>query len=107
MLGLTGASGAPYAARVLEALVEAGAAIGVVASRDGRRLVVVPRETPVSEIHLENLLRLKRAGAAVVPAMPGFYHLPESIADMVDFVASRILAAAGVDLALIPSWGSR
>jgi len=42
-----------------------------------------------------------------VPAMPGFYHLPESISDMVDFVASRILAAAGVELALIPSWGSR
>jgi 4-hydroxy-3-polyprenylbenzoate decarboxylase len=75
--------------------------------KEGRRLVVVPRETPLSEIHLENLLRLKRAGAAVVPAMPGFYHLPESISDMVDFVASRILAAAGVDLALIPSWGSR
>jgi 4-hydroxy-3-polyprenylbenzoate decarboxylase len=192
MLGLTGASGAPYAARVLRALADAGARVGVVASRagrqvialecygdrdmdpngalerlvvdhggdgvrvweesdysapyasgsahtdavivcpcsmasvgsiaagvesnlihraaavqlkEGRRLVLVPRETPLSEIHLENLLRLKRAGAAIVPAMPGFYRLPETVADMVDFVAGRVLAAAGIDAALVRPWG--
>jgi 4-hydroxy-3-polyprenylbenzoate decarboxylase len=192
MLGLTGASGAPYAARVLRSLADAGARVGVVASRagrqvialecygdrdmdpngalerlvadhggdgvrvweesdysapyasgsahtdavivcpcsmasvgsiaagvesnlihraaavqlkEGRRLVLVPRETPLSEIHLENLLRLKRAGAAIVPAMPGFYRLPETVADMVDFVAGRVLAAAGIDAALVRPWG--
>jgi flavin prenyltransferase len=193
MLGLTGASGAPYAARVLRALADVGADVGVVASRagrqvialecygdgemdptgtverlvadhggtttkvwgesdysapyasgsavtdavivcpcsmasvgsiasgiesnlihraaavqlkEGRRLVLVPRETPLSEIHLENLLRLKRAGAAIVPAMPGFYRLPETIADLVDFVAGRVLAAAGLNAALVRPWGS-
>jgi 4-hydroxy-3-polyprenylbenzoate decarboxylase len=193
MLGLTGASGAPYAARVLASLSASGAEVGVVGSRagrqvialecygdremdpagalerlvadhcqgarvwaesdysapyasgsartdavivcpcsmatvgaiasgiesnlihraaavqlkEGRTLVLVPRETPVSEIHLENLLRLRRAGAAVVPAMPGFYHLPQTIDDLVDFVAARVLAAAGVDAALLRPWGSQ
>jgi flavin prenyltransferase len=193
MLGLTGASGAPYAARVLRALAGAGADVGVVASRaagqvvalelygdrgmdpagaverlvaeqgggarlwaqddysapyasgssrtdavivcpcsmatvgtiagggeanlihraaavqlkEGRRLVLVPRETPLSDIHLENLLRLRRAGATVVPAMPGFYHLPQTIDDLVDFVAGRVLDAAGVDVTLVERWGSR
>jgi len=194
MLGLTGASGAPYAARVLRALTDAGAEVGVVASaagaqvialelygdrsmamgdaierfvadhagaaavrvwraddysapyasgsartdavivcpcsmatigtiaggaeanlihraagvqlKEGRRLVVVPRETPLSEIHLENLLRLRRAGAMVVPAMPAFYHLPESVSDMVDFVAGRALDAAGIDVTLFRRWGA-
>ena len=56
--------------------------------KEGRRLVLVPRETPLSSIHLENLLRLRNdAGAEVVPAMPAFYHLPQSIDDLVDFVA--------------------
>jgi 4-hydroxy-3-polyprenylbenzoate decarboxylase len=68
--------------------------------------VLVPRETPLSDIHLENLLRVRRAGAAVVPAMPAFYHLPESIADLVDFVAGRVLDAIGVDVTLHRRWGS-
>jgi flavin prenyltransferase len=193
MLGLTGASGAPYAARVLRGLADAGAEVGVCASRagrqvialecygdkdmdpggalerlvadhgggaarvwaesdysapyasgsartdavivcpcsmatvgsiaagiesnlihraaavqlkEGRQLVVCPRETPLSEIHLENMLRLRRAGAAVVPAMPGFYRLPETIADLIDFVADRILRAAGVEAGLVRPWGS-
>lgn len=193
MLGLTGASGAPYAARVLRGLVTAGADVGVVASaagaqvvalelhknrdldpagaidrfvaengaggevriwqahdykapyasgssrtdvviicpcsmatvgtiaggaeanlihraagvqlKEGRRLVLVPRETPLSDIHLENLLRVKRAGARVVPAMPGFYHLPETIDDLIDFVAARVLAAAGVEAGFNRAWG--
>ena len=192
MLGITGASGAPYAARVLRGLVEAGADVGVVASaagaqvvalelhgnrdldpagaierfvaenggadvrvwgasdyrapyasgssrtdavivcpcsmatvgtiaggaeanlihraagvqlKEGRRLVLVPRETPLSDIHLENLLRVKRSGARVVPAMPAFYHLPESIEDLIDFVAARVLSAAGVDAGFNRAWG--
>jgi flavin prenyltransferase len=192
MLGLTGASGAPYAARVLRALVASGADVGVVVSgagaqvialelygdremnpagaverfvadhgdthvrvwgesdysapyasgssrtdaviicpcsmatvgtiaggaeanlihraaavqlKEGRKLVLVPRETPLSDIHLENLLRIKRAGASVVPAMPGFYHLPQSIDDLVDFVAGRVLDSAGVEATLYERWG--
>ena len=192
MLGITGASGAPYAARVLRALVEAGADVGVCASAAGRqvialeiygdremdpdgalerfvadhgsdevriwgerdygapyasgssrtdavvicpcsmasigtivggaeanlihraagvqlkerrKLVVVPRETPLSSIHLENLLRLRNAGADVLPAMPAFYHLPQSIDDLVDFVAGRVVDAIGIDATLHRRWG--
>jgi len=192
MLGITGASGAPYAARVLRGLVEAGADTGVCASAAGRqvialeiygdrtmdgrgalerfvedhgspdvtvwdekdysapyasgssrtdavvicpcsmatvgtivagaeanlihraagvqlkerrKLVVVPRETPLSSIHLENLLRLRNAGAEVLPAAPGFYHLPQSIDDLVDFVAGRVLDQVGVDLTVSHRWG--
>jgi 4-hydroxy-3-polyprenylbenzoate decarboxylase len=74
--------------------------------KEGRKLVIVPRETPLSDIHLENLLRIKRAGASVVPAMPGFYHLPQSIDDLVDFVAGRVLDSAGVEATLYERWGS-
>jgi 4-hydroxy-3-polyprenylbenzoate decarboxylase len=74
--------------------------------KEGRKLVLVPRETPLSDIHLENLLRIKRAGASVVPAMPGFYHLPQSIDDLVDFVAGRVLDSAGVEATLYERWGS-
>ena len=193
MLGITGASGAPYAARILRGLVEAGADVGVCASgagaqvialelfgdrsmdphgalermvadqgdgavriweqgdysapyasgssrtdavvicpcsmatvgtiaggaeanlihraaavqlKEGRKLVLVPRETPLSDIHLENLLRVRRAGATVLPAMPGFYHLPRSIEDMVDFVAGRVLDSIGVEQGMTKRWGT-
>jgi 4-hydroxy-3-polyprenylbenzoate decarboxylase len=59
--------------------------------KERRRLVVVPRETPYSDIHLENMLRLTRAGAVVLPASPGFYHKPQRIDELVDFVVGRIL----------------
>lgn len=62
-----------------------------VALKERRRLIVVPRETPYSDIHLENLLRLSRAGATVLPASPGFYHRPTRIDELVDFVVARIL----------------
>ena len=62
-----------------------------VALKEGRPLVIVPRETPLSEVHLENLLRLARMGAIVLPAMPGFYHGPSSIDDLVDHVVGKIL----------------
>ena len=192
MLGITGASGAPYAARILRALTDAGADVGVCASAAGRqvialeiygdrdmdpagalerfvadhgdpatriwderdysapyasgssrtdavvicpcsmasigtiaggaeanlihraagvqlkerrKLVVVPRETPLSTIHLENLLRIRNAGADVLPAMPAFYHLPQSIDDLVAFVAGRVVDAIGLDVTLHERWG--
>ena len=192
MLGITGASGAPYAGRVLRALAESGAEVGLVASQAGRqvialeiygdramdgtealerfvadhgspsmriwgekdysapyasgsartdavvicpcsmasigtivagaeanlihraagvqlkerrKLVLVPRETPLSSIHLENLLRIRNAGADVVAAMPGFYHLPQTIDDLVDFVAGRVIDSLGLDMTLFERWG--
>jgi flavin prenyltransferase len=192
MLGITGASGAPYAARLLRALCDAGVDVGVCASpaaaqvialevfgdramapegalarfveehgapevrvweagdyrapyasgsartdavvicpcsmatvgsiaagvesnlihraagvqlKEGRRLVLVPRESPLSTIHLENLLRVARAGANVVPAMPAFYTLPRTVEDMVDFVAGRVLDLLGVEMTLVERWG--
>jgi flavin prenyltransferase len=190
-LGITGASGAPYAARLLEALAAAGCEVGVSASRagievlatelygdaqlardetlarfvepardavtlhdpndwkapyasgsarvggyvicpcsmgtlgtiasgtmtnlihraasvaikEGRRLVLVPRETPLSTIHLDNMLRVRQAGAVVLFAAPGFYHGPETIGDLVDFVVARILDQLGVENRLAPRWG--
>lgn len=59
--------------------------------KEGRKLVVVPRETPLTSIHLENMLRLARAGACILPAMPGFYHYPEGLEDIVDFMVAKIL----------------
>ena len=75
-----------------------------VALKERRRLVVVPRETPYSEIHLENLLRLTRAGAIVLPASPGFYHRPTRIEELVDFVVARILDHLGVRHEVAPRW---
>ena len=189
-LGITGASGAPYAARLLEALVAAGCEVGVsasasgvevlatelygdpglaraevlerlvggsdgvtvyepgdyrapyasgsakvdgyvicpcsmatvgtiaagamdnlihraasVAMKEGRRLVLMPRETPLSTIHLENLMRLRVAGAVILFLAPGFYHAPKTIDDLVDFVVARCLDQLGVEHALAPRWG--
>lgn len=76
-----------------------------VALKEGRKLVVVPRETPLSVIHLENLLKLARAGAVVLPPAPAFYQKPRTIEDQVDFVVSRILDALGVENELFRRWG--
>jgi 4-hydroxy-3-polyprenylbenzoate decarboxylase len=76
-----------------------------VALKEGRRLVVVPRETPLSMIHLENMLRLRAAGAVILFAAPGFYHRPESIDDLVGFVVARCLDQLGIDNALSGRWG--
>jgi len=73
--------------------------------KEGRKLILVPRETPLSVIHLENLLRLARAGAVILPPNPGFYHHPQRIADLVDFVVARILDQLSVPHSLIPRWG--
>jgi 4-hydroxy-3-polyprenylbenzoate decarboxylase len=77
-----------------------------VALKEGRKLVLVPRETPLSTIHLENLLRLRRAGAVILFAAPGFYHGAESVDDLVDFVVGRCLAQLGIDQSLVPEWGT-
>jgi 4-hydroxy-3-polyprenylbenzoate decarboxylase len=69
-----------------------------------RKLVVVPRETPLDQIHLENLLRLKAAGAIILPACPGFYHRPKSIQDLVDFMVGKILEALGLPHQLYRGW---
>lgn len=74
--------------------------------KEGRPLVVVPREAPLSRIHLENLLRLHDAGASIVPASPGFYHRPQSIADLVDQVVQKTLDRAGIPTDLIARWKS-
>ena len=76
-----------------------------VALKEGRKLVLVPRETPLSTIHLENLLRLRQAGAVILFAAPGFYHGAETIDDLVDFVAGRCLAQLGLDTTLVKPWG--
>jgi 4-hydroxy-3-polyprenylbenzoate decarboxylase len=76
-----------------------------VALKEGRRLVLVPRETPLSAIHLENLLRLRNAGAVVLMAAPGFYHAPETIDDLVGFVVARILDQLGIGNAISGRWG--
>jgi 4-hydroxy-3-polyprenylbenzoate decarboxylase len=72
--------------------------------KEGRKLVIVPRETPFSAIHLENMLRLARLGVCVLPANPGFYHKPTSIDDLVDFVVARILDQLGVEHAISRRW---
>ncbi|MEW6131829.1 MAG: flavin prenyltransferase UbiX [Pseudomonadota bacterium] len=76
-----------------------------VAIKENRKLIVVPRETPVSALHLENMLRLARAGAVILPASPGFYHHPQRIEDLVDFIVARILDQLGMQNGLIPRWG--
>ena len=74
--------------------------------KERRRLIVVPRETPYSAIHLENMLTLTRAGAVVMPASPGFYHRPNGIDDLVNFVVARVLDHLDVEHDLVPRWGS-
>jgi 4-hydroxy-3-polyprenylbenzoate decarboxylase len=77
-----------------------------VALKERRRLILVPRETPLSAIHLENMLRLTHAGAIVMPAAPGFYHRPASIDDLVNFIVARVLDHLGVRHKLVARWNS-
>jgi len=76
-----------------------------VALKERRPLVLVPRETPFSLIHLRNLTALAEAGAIVVPASPGFYQRPQTVDDMVSFVAGKVLDVLGVDNELFERWG--
>ena len=73
--------------------------------KEHRKLIVVPRETPLSLIALDNMKRLAEAGAVILPAMPGFYHEPRSISDLVDFVVARICDQLGVHHELTKRWG--
>jgi 4-hydroxy-3-polyprenylbenzoate decarboxylase len=73
--------------------------------KERRKLVLVPRETPFSTLHLENMLRLSRAGAVILPPSPGFYHHPDSVAALVDFVVARILDQLAISHRLMERWG--
>jgi 4-hydroxy-3-polyprenylbenzoate decarboxylase len=67
-----------------------------VTMKEGRKLIIVPRETPLSQIHLQNLLTLSRCGVTVVPAMPGFYHRPTSVEEIVDQFVMKVLDSMGI-----------
>lgn len=69
------------------------------------QLIMVPRETPFSTIHLQNMLSLSQQGVTIMPAAPGFYHKPESINDLIDFLVGRILDHLGIDQTIMPRWG--
>ncbi len=94
---------AAIAAGMNQKLIERAADVML---KENRQLILVPREMPFSTIHLENMLKLARCGAVILPANPGFYHHPQTIQDMVDFVVARILDHLGVEHTLIPRWGS-
>ncbi len=74
--------------------------------KERRKLILVPRETPLSSIHLDNMLKLSREGVVILPAAPGFYHQPTSIAELVDFVVARVMDQMGVAHSLGHRWGS-
>ena len=77
-----------------------------VALKEQKKLLLVPRETPFNQIHLENLLRLSKAGAQILPAMPAFYQQPQSVDDLVDFVVGKSLDNLGVEHQLFKRWGA-
>ena len=76
-----------------------------VAIKEQRQLILIPRESPLSQIHLENMLKLSRMGVVILPASPGFYHEPKSLNDLVDFVVARILSQLGIRQTLVRQWG--
>ncbi|KAF7599498.1 MAG: aromatic acid decarboxylase [Candidatus Dactylopiibacterium carminicum] len=94
---------AAVAAGLSSNLIERAADVCI---KEGRRLVLVPREAPFSALHLENMLRLARLGVVILPPNPGFYHQPQSIADLIDFVVARILDQLGVPHQLMARWGA-
>jgi 4-hydroxy-3-polyprenylbenzoate decarboxylase len=94
---------AAVAAGTSRSLVERAADVTL---KERRPLILVVRETPLSAIHLENMLRLTRAGAVVLPAAPGFYNSPRGIPDLVDFVVARVLDHVGVEHSLWRRWGA-
>jgi flavin prenyltransferase len=72
--------------------------------KERRKLVIVPRETPLNRIHLTNMLRISEAGGIVLPAMPGFYHKPQSVDDLIRFIVGRIMDQLSVPQELVPAW---
>lgn len=93
---------AAIAAGLADNLIERAADVML---KEKRPLILVPRETPLSQIHLENMLRLDRAGATILPANPGFYHHPQSVQDVIDFIVARIMDHLGIEHGLMPRWG--
>lgn len=93
---------AAIAAGLSQNLIERAADVVL---KEGRKLILVPRETPFSVIHLENMLKLARAGAVILPANPGFYHHPQTVQDLVDFVVARVLDQLAVEHRLMSRWG--
>jgi 4-hydroxy-3-polyprenylbenzoate decarboxylase len=73
--------------------------------KEHKQLILVPREAPFSTLHLENMLKLSRMNAVILPANPGFYHRPQSIEDIIDFIVARILDQLGIKHALMARWG--
>jgi flavin prenyltransferase len=73
--------------------------------KERRQLILVPRESPYSAIHLENMLKLTQMGVTIMPASPGFYHKPQSVSDMVDFVVARVLDHLNVEQSMVEKWG--
>jgi len=74
--------------------------------KEKRQLILVPRETPLSSIHLEHMLKLANAGVDIIPAMPGFYHRPQSVAELVDFVVDRVMDHLGINDEEAKRWGA-
>lgn len=93
---------AAVAAGLSDNLIERAADVML---KENRKLVLVPRETPFSSLHLENMLKLSRAGAVILPANPGFYYKPKRVEDLVDFIVARILDHLGVEHDLMQRWG--
>ncbi|MDP1557978.1 MAG: flavin prenyltransferase UbiX [Nitrosomonas sp.] len=93
---------AAIAAGMNQKLIERAADVML---KENRKLILVPREMPFSAIHLENMLKLARSGAVILPANPGFYHHPQCLRDIIDFVVARILDHLGVAHTLMPRWG--
>ncbi|MBP9872333.1 MAG: UbiX family flavin prenyltransferase [Nitrosomonas sp.] len=94
---------AAIAAGLNQKLIERAADVML---KENRQLILVPREMPFSAIHLEDMLKLLRSGAVILPANPGFYHHPQTVQDMIDFVVARILDHLGISHTLIARWGS-
>lgn len=98
----TSGSLAAFAAGTSDTLIERAVDVAI---KERKELILVPREMPFSSIHLENMLKLSRAGASILPPNPGFYQHPESISDLVDFVVARILDHLRIEQSLLPKWG--
>lgn len=92
---------AAIAAGTSDNLIERAADVAI---KEARKLILVPREMPFSAIHLENMLRLARLGVVIMPPNPGFYHHPQRVSDLVDFVVARILDHLAVEHTLVPRW---
>jgi 4-hydroxy-3-polyprenylbenzoate decarboxylase len=98
-MGSLGRIAAGFSSSLLERVAD-------VMLKEGRTLVLVPRETPLSAIHLENMLKLARLGVRIVPPMPAFYHHPKTLDDLVDFVVGKVLDQLGVEHRLYKRWGA-